>query len=61
MNIDNLIPPQTDSIHINRHGTVIMNFETLVKITKGAEPVLPLEEVRKALLMPVDIDLEVSE
>ena len=60
MNIDNLVPPPTDSIHINRHGTVIMNFETLVKITNGAEPVLPLEEVRKALWMPVDIDLEVS-
>lgn len=61
MDIDNLVPPPTDRIHINRHGTVIMNFETLVKITNGAEPVLPLEKVRKELQIPVKNDLGVSE
>lgn len=61
MNIDDLVPPPTDRIHINRYGTVIMNFETLEKITNGAEPVLPLEKVRKELQIPVKNDLEVSE
>lgn len=60
MNIDDLLPPQSDRIHVNRYGTVIMNFETLVKITNGAEPALPLEEVRKALRMPVKVDMEIT-
>lgn len=49
MGIDELTPPPTGQILVTNNGTVVMSFGTLVRISNGDMPVMPLEKVKNGL------------
>lgn len=49
MGVDELTPPPTGQILVTNNGTVVMSFGTLVRISNGDVPVMPLEKVKNGL------------
>lgn len=49
MGVDELTPQPTGQILVTNNGTVVMSFGTLVRISNGDVPVMPLEKVKNGL------------